>query len=252
MIRAVVYDIGGTLHDVTKPDGRGVLYCRYLIDRLKDYGIEISTSPEMLDAYLTVQGAAYKRYSEQTREELPMARIWNEFYLAQFHIGEEKFEPIAEELSFGYDYLRVRNLRKPHLNETIETIDKMGLLQGIISNIISTTLVPHILKEYGIRRYMKSIVMSGGVGVRKPDPAIFTICAQELGIELDEMAYVGDTISRDVMGARAAEIGLMIQIANPTLMQREKAYEDSRYVPDYLIEDLAEIPAIIKAYNDKA
>ncbi len=249
MIRAVVYDIGGTLHTITKRPGQAERFCQLLLERLEDYGICLPTTPEELAPILHENTEEYKTWSEISRVELPTVRIWNEYYLKQFEIGEARLAPISEELSFRYDYDRLTLMRRPHLVETIETLDSMGLLQGIISNIISTSFVPHMLKEYGVDGYMKSVVMSSTAGARKPEAAIFARSAAELGIKLNEMAYVGDTISRDVMGARNAGIGCMIQINNPSIAYRDRNVKDSGYLPDYLIEDLAEIPAIIKTYQ---
>ena len=62
----------------------------------------------------------------------------------------------------------------------------------------------------------------------------------------EELAYVGDTISRDVIGTRKAGWALMIQISNPSIAHRDAGLENAGWEPDYRIEDLAEIPAILK------
>ena len=59
-------------------------------------------------------------------------------------------------------------------------------------------------------------------------------------------AYVGDTISRDVLGTRNAGWAMMIQIRNPAIAHRDTGMEHSGYTPDALIEDLAEIPSLLK------
>lgn len=64
---------------------------------------------------------------------------------------------------------------------------------------------------------MASVVMSSNAGIRKPDPEIFHIAVDQLGLERKECAYVGDTISRDVIGAREVGLGLVIQMHNPAI-----------------------------------
>lgn len=49
-----------------------------------------------------------------------------------------------------------------------------------------------------------AVVDSHLVGVEKPDPAIFRMALDALGVEADRSLYVGDTIRFDVVGARAA------------------------------------------------
>lgn len=249
MIRAVLFDLGGTLHTGDSPAGRDLWFARRLIERLGDYGITLQTTPEKLAAELPINSEVYKHHSEQTLRELPSAEIWNDYFLREYGIGRERLAPISEELSFLYDYERPRVLRRPHLKETMEALRGMGLRLGVISNIISRSVVPHFLAEYDIDGLMDCVITSAETGIRKPDPEIFRVAERQLGLAPEELAYVGDTISRDVRGTRNAGWALMIRIKNPSIAHRDIGLENAGYDPDYLIEDLAEIPAIIEQEN---
>lgn len=248
-INVVLFDVGGTLHTVTNNETLRTSFAKRLRVRLADYGIILSGEDREIGLRLHENAEAYKHYSEQTLVELPQATIWNTFYLKDYHIGEDKLAPIAEELSFLYDYERVRNLRRPGLPETLETLKNMGIRMGVVSNIISTSFVPHILKEYGIDQYMDCIVMSSQTGVRKPDPAAFEPALKLLGAKRENTAYVGDTLSRDVLGAKNAELALMIQIHNPSVAHRDKHLIGSELKPECYIYEFTEIPDRISAYN---
>lgn len=251
MVKAVLFDLGGTLHTSDSPIGREVWFAQRVLDRLEDYGIHLDTTAEELSTRLGVNAEEYKHKTETDLREYPAAEIWSEWYLKEYGLTRERLEPMAEELSFLYDYERPRIMRRPHLAETLESLRAMGLRMGVVSNIISTSVVPHFLKEYGIDGYMDCVVTSCGTGIRKPDPGIFRAAEREMGLKPWELAYVGDTISRDVRGVRNAGWRLMIQIRNPGVAHRDKGLEDSGYRPDYLIEDLMEIPEIIAGENDK-
>lgn len=251
MIKAVLFDLGGTLHTSDSPPGREKWFARRVIDRLADYGIRLDTTEEELAVRLGVNAEAYKHMTEADLREYPAAEIWSKWYLREYGLSEEQLRPMAEELSFLYDYERPRVMRRPRLAETLEELRSMGLRMGVVSNIISTSVVPHFLREYGVDGYMDCVVTSCGTGIRKPDPGIFRVAEQEMGLEPRELAYVGDTISRDVRGVRNAGWRLMIQIKNPGVAHRDKGLENSGYRPDYLIEELAEIPAIIAGENKK-
>ena len=119
----------------------------------------------------------------------------------------------------------------------------------MISNIISHTFVPQLLRDYSVDGDMECVILSSDVGIRKPDAAIFQAAAERIGIPVEEMAYVGDTLSRDVLGCRNAGAGLSIQIRNPSMAHRDKDFMQTDLHPDYLIQDLSEIPGIIQAYN---
>lgn len=54
----------------------------------------------------------------------------------------------------------------------------------------------------GLDELVEEIVVSNPVGVRKPDAELFEIAAERL--PADEHCYVGDTLSEDIVGARAA------------------------------------------------
>lgn len=249
MIDTVLFDIGGTIHTVTNNETLRTLFAKRLRERLADYGIVLAGDDREIGLRLHENAEAYKLHSEKTLSELPSKRIWNEFYLKDYQIGEETLAPIAEELSFLYDYERVRNMRRPGLVEMLEMLRGMGLRMGVVSNIISTSFVPHILKEYGIDSYMDCIVMSSEVGIRKPNPAIFTVALQRLGAKRETTAYVGDTLSRDVLGVKNAELALMILINNPAIAHRDAGLTGSGLEPDCRIDSLAEIPGIISQYN---
>lgn len=249
MIRAVLYDVGGTLHEVRQDPARYGRFSRLLLRRLEEGGVPLPVAPEELTVLLRENAEAYKHWSEESRVELPAVRVWNEFYLRDFSIGEDRLAPLAEELSVLYDTVRVQNIPRPHLRETAEALHGMGMVQGIISNIISTTLVPRLMEDYGLAPYLSCIVLSSAAGVRKPDPAIFRQAAAACGVPCQEMAYVGDTLSRDVLGCRNAGVALSIQIENPAIAHRDAAFQGTGLAPDARISDLGEIPGLIRTYN---
>ena len=252
MISTLLFDLGGTLHDVRGTQESRLRFAEHLIRRLDQYGIRLDTDAESLAAVLRTNAETYKHRGELDHTELSQPEIWNDWYLKDYSIGRERLEEIAEELSFLYDYERVENMRKKNLRETIETLHDMGIRLGIVSNIISTSLVPHVLNEYGISKYMECIVMSSSTGIRKPDPRIFEIALQEMGVSPEETGYVGDTISRDVLGSRNAHLALSIQIENPSIAHRDTAFHGADAPkPDYLIRELDEIPEIIRRINHR-
>lgn len=252
MIRGVLFDLGGTLHTAASPEGRDVWFAGRLLDRLGDYGIVLDAAPETLAEKLRENGEAYKRHSEQTLKEFPAAEIWNDWYLKDWKIGREKLEPIAEELSFLYDYERMRVLRRPYIKETLDALRAQGMKLGLISNIISLSVAPHFLAEYRVLEYMDCIVLSSATGIRKPSAEIFRVAEKKLGLRPEELAYVGDTLSRDVLGARNAGWRLMIRIRNTGSARRDKGLENSGLAPDYTVMELKEIPDIIREENRKA
>ena len=251
MIKALLFDLGGTLHTVEHTRKSRLDFCTHLLRILEEHGIFLDTDAEKLNGILAVNGEEYKHWSEKSLRELPQPEIWSRWYLREFGLAPETLAPFAEELSFYYDRERVVNTPRPRLRETLLTLHGMGIRMGVVSNIISTTLVPCVLAEYGIDGLMECVVMSSSTGIRKPDPRIFETAMQEMGISAPETGYVGDTISRDVLGAANAGLGLNIRIDNPSIAHRDAAFLGRPDAPkaDFVIHELDELPAIIRKVN---
>lgn len=62
------------------------------------------------------------------------------------------------------------------------------------------------LTRMGLTPYFSSVVISGEIGVTKPDPAIFAVVLRGLGVAAEESVHVGDNWEADVVGARNAGI----------------------------------------------
>ena len=60
------------------------------------------------------------------------------------------------------------------------------------------------IEPLGLDRYFEAIVVSGELGIRKPDPAIFEHMLRELDVAPAAAVYVGDNLEADIGGAHAA------------------------------------------------
>ena len=94
-------------------------------------------------------------------------------------------------------------------------------------------------------------MLSSATGIRKPDPEIFRVAERAMDLKPEELAYVGDTLSRDVRGVRNAGWRCMIQIRNPSIAHRDTAFTGTGLAPDVLIHDLAEIPGVVHTFNKR-
>jgi len=249
MIKAVCFDMGGTLHTITHTPARRLRFASMLRERLSDYGITIPDDAAALETELARAAEAYKNLSDETLKEEPADVIWADYHLQKYHIPREVIAPFAEELSFKYDYIRGSVVRRPHIRETFLALLDMGVKVGIISNIISRSIVPHFLTEYGVEDLVSCVITSAETGIRKPNPAIFRLAEEALCLAPKELAYVGDTIARDIIGTRAAGWGMMIKILTPQPSKRDAHLSDVSHPSDYIIRDLEEIPGIIRAAN---
>lgn len=97
---------------------------------------------------------------------------------------------------------------------------------GLISNFDHPPHARRILSQSGLDDFFETIVVSGEVGIKKPDPAIFRIALEATGLRREEVIYVGDT-QEDVNGAIAAGIRPIL-IARPADLNQPKLLDYNR------------------------
>ena len=74
----------------------------------------------------------------------------------------------------------------------------MVLVSNFYGNIAT------VLKEFKLDGIFDTIIESAVVGVRKPDPQIFTLGVEALGMRPDEVVVVGDSMDKDIIPAGKA------------------------------------------------
>ena len=88
----------------------------------------------------------------------------------------------------------------------LKELKARGYLTGVITNGPSV-LQNHKMDTSGLRPYCDIVVVSGDEGVHKPDPRLFEITAERLGVKPQECVYVGDHPVNDIQGALSAGMG---------------------------------------------
>jgi putative hydrolase of the HAD superfamily len=86
-----------------------------------------------------------------------------------------------------------------------------GFRLAVVSNSEGTVEV--MLEEVGLRHHFETVLDSAVVGLVKPDPRIFKLALDRLGVSASEAVMVGDSPSADVGGARSA--GLRAALLDP-------------------------------------
>jgi putative hydrolase of the HAD superfamily len=117
----------------------------------------------------------------------------------------------------------------------LQRLEKAGVPVAIVSNADGT--VAELLRELHLAQVgaghglpLGALVDSGAVGVEKPDPGIFRIALEALGVPPTEAAHLGDTVYADVDGARRA--GVTPLHLDPIGWCRDGAHEHLRCVAD--------------------
>jgi putative hydrolase of the HAD superfamily len=89
----------------------------------------------------------------------------------------------------------------PGAPETLERLRGRGLRLGVVANWDWS--LPEHLELLGLDRLVDTVLTSARAGAAKPDPAIFELALDELGVSASRALHVGDE-PIDEEGARAA------------------------------------------------
>ncbi len=92
--------------------------------------------------------------------------------------------------------------------------------------------------DSGLGKWFSTLIISGDLEVRKPEPAYFRIAMDRLGISPAEAVMVGNSLKNDVGGAQS--VGIFAVWLN----REGKDPGDIR--PDATIASLAELPAVLE------
>jgi putative hydrolase of the HAD superfamily len=128
---------------------------------------------------------------------------------------------------FGLDQTAIVELRRDFfsgdlLDETlvayINRLRQTGYRTGLLSN--AGDEARHLLSEdYPIINYFDGVVISAEVGVMKPDPKIYRLAAESVGVDVTEALFVDD-VMENVAGARA--VGMeAVHFADPELVRQQ-------------------------------
>ena len=183
MVKAIFFDLDNTLVDRTQAAYR--MFCDIVADCLPQYpksSIEYENAVQSLmiwDEYGTIEkshvfGRFCKKYDLNENLVAELSDRWmNEF--GNYAIPFEKSEETLKELSKKY---------------------RLGLLTNGHSKMQRRKL-----EKSGFEKYFETIIVSGEQGIHKPDVRIFQMACDSIGLKPEEIAFVGDTFTTDILGA---------------------------------------------------
>ena len=91
----------------------------------------------------------------------------------------------------------------PGAVETLQTLKRRGYILGAVTNGVSS-LQNIKLDTAGIRDLFDVVVVSGDIGIYKPDRRIFDEACRRAGVKNEEALFVGDHPVNDIDGALGA------------------------------------------------
>lgn len=136
----------------------------------------------------------------------------------------------------------------PEAHATLETLRRSGYRLGLISNAGDDADVQTLLDQAQLRDYFEIILTSAAVGIRKPNPKIFSTALNHIHTQPSQAAMVGDTLGADILGARNAGI-FSIWITRYADTPANRAHADTIH-PDATIHSLGDLPGLLQKLTD--
>lgn len=194
-VRALIFDYGGTL------DTGGTHWGKQLWHAYQRQQVPVS---EQLfrDAYVHAERTLGK--NPIIKPDFTFLRTLETKVEIELKYIEERVEGFNAE-----EWLRpvVDDLYAETLSHTRRSREVLQRLAGkmpmvLVSNFYGN--VSTVLKEMNLDTLFPKVIESAVVGVRKPDPRIFTLGVEALGLKPEEVVVVGDSYDKDIQPAKAA------------------------------------------------
>jgi FMN phosphatase YigB (HAD superfamily) len=217
-VAAVGFDLGETLYHYRDAPMRWLEQGRPAIERIVD-ACGVDRSKDRLAAGAERPAS----YGTQIRERI--GRV----------LGSEV---MADVLGAFFEFFRRSLEAYPGAVETLAALKQSGFAVGALTNVpmgMPRRIIQHDLERLRLAPYIDGFVTSFEVGSRKPHGAPFERLAATLGVDLREIAYVGN-LPTDVTGALA--VGCV-----PIFLDRTQRGID--YGQAATVHHLGEIPPLL-------
>ena len=113
-------------------------------------------------------------------------------------------------------------------------LDDLRYPMVLVSNFYGN--INEVLKEFGFDGLFVEVIESAVVGIRKPNPEIFTLGVNALGLQPSETVVIGDSFYKDIEPA--------VKAGCHTVWFKGEGWTDTKYdesVPDQIITDLSQL-----------
>lgn len=228
-LKAIIFDVDDTLYDRTGAQF-GIL--RIIMQKFSDL-FSGTDEQAAIDAFIKSDEIALEYYYSGTPGDESRAIRSREF-LRILGLNDEFADAITK--IYVDLYPTIKSPVKG-AESVVATLDKKYQL-GIVSNGLPDVQYRK-LKVLNLEHFFECIVLSGELGIQKPDPRIFWEATSILNKKPEECLYIGDHYEVDIPGAKSA--GMKACWFNPNGLEIPQI----EVKPDFILGSLDEIIGIV-------
>jgi putative hydrolase of the HAD superfamily len=139
--------------------------------------------------------------------------------------------------------IRMKRFRDALAQAPEETISSLNALRrsgkklALISNADVTEAEGW--QDSPLSKLFDSVIFSCEAGMMKPEKAIYDLCLNELGMEPEDAAFVGDGSCHELEGAKQARLATVMMIGH--IKDRRETIEARAGFADFTVESLKEL-----------
>lgn len=170
--------------------------------------------------------------------------------LEQFYPGQETSDELIEKIHDSFTqnmisfYENDRDLQPlPYAEQTFEILHQHGVKVALntgFTKAITDTIISRL--AWDKNKMINQVISSDEVPQGRPHPFMIRSIMKTLGIEdVKRVAKVGDT-QVDIQEGRNAGCGLVVSVTTGAYTRKQL----ESYDPDFIIDSLGELPALIK------
>jgi putative hydrolase of the HAD superfamily len=196
-IKGIIFDYGGTI------DSNGLHWADVLWEQYEQLEIPISKE-DFKEAYVHGERTLAKKPIVKPEFNffdvlLAKVNLQIEYLVGMGKLNKQFLNSVPQKIAHS-----CYNFAAQCVNNAKPTIQKLHnkyplvLVSNFYGNINS------VLTDFDIKSYFMEIIESAVVGVRKPNPEIFTLGVNALKLPPEQVVVIGDSFSKDIVPAGKA------------------------------------------------
>jgi HAD superfamily hydrolase (TIGR01509 family) len=128
----------------------------------------------------------------------------------------------------------------PGVRELLGDLSRRYTL-AVVSQHVATA--ERYMSFHGIDSFFEHVTISDNEKLYKPDPRLFALTCQAVGVDPEGVVMVGDRLDNDIWPANRLKMTTVWVKAEPYCRQRPRYHTD---VPDFSIGNVVELPAVLE------